>query len=356
MTYRNFPIVPRVVYGRGALAQLGEIIAPRRIDKAPMIFFIDHALKQKPWLKSLPIEGDDRVIFVDTTDEPKTKEIDAYRDDFTQRYGRISGTIGIGGGSVMDTAKAVAIMMNNPGPTSDYQGWDLVQHPAVYHVGVPSISGTGAEVARTAVLTGPVRKLGINSDYTPFDQLLMDPALLEGVPVAQRFYTGMDCYIHCVESLNGTYLNAFSKSYGEKSQELCEKVFLHKEIWDDESDEDLMMASFHGGMSISYSQVGVAHATSYGLAFVLGTHHGIGNCITFNQLEEFYPQGVADFKKMMAKWNIQLPKVCVNLSEAQYETMIKVSLSMDKLWENALGTNWREIMTPERLRALYERM
>ena len=49
-------------------------------------------------------------------------------------------------------------------------------------------------------------------------------------------------------------------------------------------------------MSIAYSQVGVAHAMSYGLSYLLGTKHGIGNCIVFNQLEEFYPEGVKEFK------------------------------------------------------------
>ncbi|MDR3272003.1 MAG: iron-containing alcohol dehydrogenase, partial [Flavobacteriaceae bacterium] len=167
----------------------------------------------------------------------------------------------------------------------------------------------------------------------------------------------MDCYIHCIESLNGTYLNAFSKSYGEKSEEMCEQIFLHKNLWDDESDEALMMASWHGGMSIAYSQVGVAHAVSYGLAFVLGTHHGVGNAIVFNHLEEYYPAGVEKFHEMVRKWNINLPKgVCAHCTDEQFNTMINVSLGMAPLWENALGKNWRDSMTPERLRALYERM
>jgi 3-deoxy-alpha-D-manno-octulosonate 8-oxidase len=357
MKYRNFPMVPRVVFGRGSFDQLDEILEPKRKGDAPMIYFVDHVFEHnEAFKKRISLRGKDEVFFVDTTHEPKTKNIDQFRDRLKNEYGTISGTIGIGGGSVMDTAKAVALMMTNPGSSADYQGWDLVKNPAVYHVGIPTISGTGAEVARTAVLTGPEKKLGINSDFTPFDQLLLDPELIRGVPVNQRFYTGMDCFIHCVESLNGTYLNAFSKSYGEKSQELCEKVYLGKDVWDDESDDDMMMASFHGGMSIAYSQVGVAHATSYGLAFVLGTHHGIGNSITFNQLEEFYPDGVAKFKKMIEKWHIDIPKVCVNLTEQQYETMIKVSLGMAPLWENALGKDWKSIMTPERLRALYEKM
>jgi hypothetical protein len=54
----------------------------------------------------------------------------------------------------------------------------------------------------------------------------------------------MDCYIHCIESLNGTYLNEFSKSYGEKALQLCRDVFINKDHWDDDCDEKLMMASF----------------------------------------------------------------------------------------------------------------
>src|SRR5690606_1283785 len=134
----------------------------------------------------------------------------------------------------------------------------------------------------------------------------------------QVFYTGMDCYIHSIESLNGTFLNAFSKSYGENALQLCKKIFLEKEEWCVESDEELMMASWHGGMSIAYSQVGVAHALSYGLSYVLGLRHGIGNCIAFNQIESFYPEGVKDFKKMVDKWEIEIPKnVCSHLSDEQ---------------------------------------
>jgi 3-deoxy-alpha-D-manno-octulosonate 8-oxidase len=282
--------------------------------------------------------------------------VDAIADELKAAHGTVSGVIGIGGGSVMDLAKAVSIMMTNPGKAHDYQGWDLVKNKAVYKAGIPTLSGTGAEVSRTCVLTGPTRKLGMNSDFTPFDQIVLDPELIRGVPADQRFYTGMDCYIHCIESLEGTYLNAFSQAYGEKALQLCQDVFLQKE-WHDESDEKLMMASYAGGMSIAYSQVGVAHAVSYGLSYLLGTKHGVGNCIVFNHLEEFYPAGVEEFHRMVELNNIPIPQgVCAGLSDAQFDTMIDVSLGMGPLWENALGPDWKEQMTRERLRALYERL
>ena len=363
MKFRNFKMVDYVVYGRGCFNQLDEIIAPRRKEGKPMIFLIDHFFSAgsrgdgKALINRIPLRGNDKIVFADVTYEPKTTQVDKLAQQLKDEFGNVSGIIGIGGGSTMDLAKAVSLMMGNPGSSADYQGWDLVKFPGVYKVGIPTLSGTGAEVSRTCVLTGPTRKLGMNSDFTPFDQIVLDPELTANAPINQRFYTGMDCYIHCIESLEGTYLNEFSKSYGEKALELCRDVFVKKQIWDDECDDKLMMASYAGGMSIAYSQVGVAHAVSYGLSYLLGTKHGIGNCIVMNHLEEYYPEGVKEFKYMVEKNQIDIPTgLCKGLSDEQFETMINVSIGMKPLWENALGKEWEKIMTREKLRALFEKL
>jgi len=167
----------------------------------------------------------------------------------------------------------------------------------------------------------------------------------------------MDCYIHCIESLQGTFLNEFSKSYGEKALELCREVFVRKDRWDDESDDQLMMASYAGGMSIAYSQVGVAHAVSYGLSYLLGTKHGIGNCIVFNHLEDYYPDGVKEFKYMVDKNKIDIPTgLTKGLSDADFDKMIDVSMGMKPLWENALGKDWEKQMNRDKLRKLFEKL
>ena len=357
MAFRNFKMIGYVIYGRGSFNQLDEILAPNRKDGKPMIFLVDHFFEGKPLVNRIPLRGNDKVIFADVTYEPKTTYVDKLANDLKEEFGTVSGVIGIGGGSTMDLAKAVSLMMNNPGSSADYQGWDLVKIPGVYKAGIPTLSGTGAEVSRTTVLTGPTKKLGMNSDFTPFDQIVLDPELTKDAPANQRFYTGMDCYIHCIESLEGTYLNEFSKSYGEKALQLCRDVYVNKDGWDEESDDKLMMASYAGGMSIAYSQVGVAHAVSYGLSYLLGTKHGIGNCIVMNHLEEYYPAGVKEFKYMVEKNNIDIPVgICKGLSDEDFEKMINVSMGMKPLWENALGKDWEKIMTREKLRALYDRL
>jgi 3-deoxy-alpha-D-manno-octulosonate 8-oxidase len=355
--FRNFKMVDYVIYGRGSFNQLDEILAPHRKGDAPIVFLVDHFFEGKPLANRVPVRGKDKVIYADVTYEPKTTYVDKIANELKEEFGNVNGVIGIGGGSTMDLAKAVSLMMTNPSSSADYQGWDLVKVPGVYKVGIPTLSGTGAEVSRTTVLTGPTRKLGMNSDYTPFNQIVLDPELTTNAPVNQRFYTGMDCYIHCIESLQGSYINEFSKSYGEKALELCQEIFLEKDSWDDESDDKLMMASYAGGMSIAYSQVGVAHAVSYGLSYLLGTKHGVGNCIVMDKIEEFYPEGVVEFKRMVEKNGVEIPQgICKGLDDDQFDAMINVSLGMKPLWENALGKDWEKIMTRDKLRALYEKL
>ncbi|MEY4228927.1 MAG: hypothetical protein RLZ84_1519, partial [Actinomycetota bacterium] len=146
----------------------------------------------------------DIVRFVDATDEPTTDGIDVITNEIRGQLGDMPATIvGFGGGTTMDTAKAVANLLTNGGKAADYQGWDLVKLPGVHKIAVPTISGTGSEATRTCVMTNTASglKLGMNSDFTVFDQMVLDPDLTATVPRDQYFYTGMDAYIHCIEAL-----------------------------------------------------------------------------------------------------------------------------------------------------------
>ncbi|XLS27697.1 iron-containing alcohol dehydrogenase family protein [Flavobacteriaceae bacterium M23B6Z8] len=360
MKFKNFPMVPRVMFGRGSFDQLHEILLPRRKNSdSAFIFLVDDVFeKNDAFLSRLPLLFNDQIIFISADEEPKTDQVDALVGHIKNTISVApDGIIGIGGGTVMDLAKAVSLLFTNPGSASDYQGWDLIKKKGLYHIGIPTISGTGAEVSRTTVLSGPDKKLGINSDYTPFDQVILDPELTIGVNREQWFFTGMDCYIHCIESLKGSFLNAFSQSYGEKAYDLCLDVFAKNGISEEENRSKLMMASWHGGMSIAYSQVGIAHAMSYGLSYVLGIRHGEGNCLVFDHLEDYYPEGVRVFKEMKERNEIELRKeVCKHLSQEDYDKMTTIALSLEPLWENALGKDWRSIITPEKLQAIYKKI
>lgn len=358
-SFRNFKNVAYFAFGRGTFDRLGEILAPRRTGQdSYVVFLVDQVFQDKPLRERIPLQGKDKLVWVSVEEEPTTGRVDRYRDEILAYADSLpDAVIGIGGGSVMDYAKAVALMLTNPGSSSAYQGLDLIRNPGVFKVCVPTLSGTGAEVSMTTVLSGPEKKLGIKCDYTMPDQVVLDPALTEGAPRDQRFYTGMDCYIHAVESLTGTWRNAYSDAFAEKSLALCREVFLDDGVPSAEADEKLMIASYLGGMSVTYSQVGVCHALSYGLSFVLHTRHGLANCIAFNRLEDVYPEGVRDFQAMVEKQGIVLPEnMTAGLSDDQMDRMVDTAFKLEHMWDHAFGRAWRSKVSRQWIRDLFSRM
>ncbi len=350
----------RLIYGRGSIAQLGDILKSQRSkNEKYVVFVIDDYFQGKDLINTLPLEDRDQIYYVDVNQyEPKTEQIDNLRDGILKAHGLPAIIVGIGGGSAMDIAKATSVMLTNPGPSSDYQGLNLAKIPGVYSVGIPTVSGTGAECSTTAVLTGPVKKLGIKCDYTPFNQIVLDPDLIASVPKNQWFYTGMDTFIHDMESSSGMFYNTFSAAYGDQSIELCYDVFLRDGCGQSpENDEKLMVASLFGGLSLTYSEVGVCHALSYGLSYVLGTRHGYANCLAFNHLEEFYGKSVQDFKRMVDLHEIDLPQnQSAQWSEEEVRKMAEISYNLPHMWHHALGPDWEQKINIEQIMELFRRM
>jgi len=358
--HKNFKNIEKVVYGRGAFDEMDAILEDRRPENDHfMVFIVDDYFRSKSLEQRIPAHDEDMVFFEDVDPhEPTTEQIDRLRDQILADKGVPSGVIGIGGGSIMDVAKALSLMVKNEGSSSLYQGLNLVKNPGVYHLGVPTVSGTGAECSMTAVLTGPVKKLGLKCDWTVFNQVILDPDLIVTVPKNQWFYSGMDCYIHCVESESGIFYNEFSRAYGDQALKLCRDVFTGENSGQNpENNEKLMIASLFGGLSLTYSEVGACHAFSYGMSYVFGMRHGLANCVAFNYLEEFYGDAVQEFRDMIARHNIDLPKnLSANWSEEEIAKMADVAYNLSHMWTHAMGHDWEKKLTKDYLMDVYHRM
>lgn len=359
--------VGRYNTGSGSIKEVGPLLAQKRAQAKGMnkstqvVYLVDEFFKSDSKLKNiLHVESGDLIYFISTVDEPKTNGIDSLVDQIHADGGfDLCAAVGMGGGIALDTAKAISNLLTNGGKAEQYQGWDLLKVPGIFKLGIPTISGTGSEATRTCVMTNSATglKLGMNSDFTVFDHVIMDSSLTETVPRAQYFYTGMDAYIHCVEALSGSYRNAIGDAYSRETINLCRQVFLSDDMQSHENRERLMVASYLGGCSIATSYVGIVHPFSAGLSVVLGLHHCVANCIVMRAMEEFYPEAYKEFWSMVNKQNIVIPQgICKNLNEKQFQQLYASTVIHQKPLTNALGDDFKKILSYEKVIELFLKM
>ena len=347
--------VGRYLFGAGALSELGALLG--EAGGGPAVYFVDHFFRGADLIGRLPLGNRDRLIFVDTDQEPTTESVDALAAE--ARGVEVSAVVGIGGGSTLDVAKAVSNLLANGGAAADYQGWDLVPGPGLFKVGVPTLSGTGAEASRTCVMTNRSRhlKLGMNSVHTLFDRLVLDPELPATAPRQQYFFTGLDTYVHCTESLAGRFRHPLADACSRQALELTRQVFLSDDMQAPHNREALMAASYLGGSAIGNSLVGVIHPFSAGLGMVLGIRHCLANCIVMNAIDDFYPEAAEEFRRMAEAQGVALPRgVCAGLTEAEHDALFASTLVHEKPLANALGDGFREVLTRERVAEIFARM
>ena len=359
--------VDRVTFGRGSLSQLSGIVENRRQQAASCdvdnrtLYLVDEYFDSRPEaIGGLQVDDRDRLEYVSTAKEPTTDGVDELVQLVVQAGFTSSAIIvGIGGGSTLDTTKAVANLLANGGEAAVYQGWDLVPGPAVYKVGVPTISGTGAEASRTCVMKNPRTgvKLGMNSEHSVFDHLVLDPELTSTVPRDQFFFTGMDTFCHCIESLSGKNRHPLGDAFSREAVELVRRVFHSKDMMAVAEREQLMAASYLGGSAIAMSHVGLVHPFSAGLSMVLGIHHGMANCIALSALEDYYPAERNELFEMADRQSVTIPLgVCDGLTENQFQALFDATIVHEKPLANVLGDGFRDELTLERATSIFQRM
>ena len=352
---KNYKNVPYYILGKGAISELKELLDKKRESElSRVVFMVDEFFSDKEIDKKLPLEKNDILIFVSVKEEPKAEYIDELTEKIKKECHESLpvAIVGMGGGTVMDISKCVSNLLTNPGKAEDYQGWDLVKNQGVYKIGIPTISGTGAEASRTGIFTSKKVKLGMNSDFSVFDQIILDPELLETVPTDKMIYTALDCYLHDIELLKGNN-NKITKVLAEKSLQLMREFFFEGRDY-----EKLMIASYLGGCAMATADGGhVCHPVSYGLSLVLGTRHGLAVCLCFNSLADYYPDETEEFRKILKEFNVELPKnITKDVSEQDFIRMAEAVLKNEKPLKNVFGENWQNIFTKEKVVEILRRI
>ncbi|MEE6274297.1 iron-containing alcohol dehydrogenase [Georgenia wangjunii] len=214
--------------------------------------------------------------------------------------------IGMGGGSCLDLAKAVAVLLTHGGEPSDYYGEYRVPGPVMPVVALPTTAGTGSEVTPVAVLTDPKRvsKVGISSPYLIPHTAVCDPELTAGCPPGLTASAGADALSHGIEAFTAVRRPVTTELATERvfvgKNELTDSYALMavrliggslQRAWSDPSDtgarEAMMLAATAGGFALGTAGTAAAHAIQYPVGALTHTPHGIGVGVLLPYVMEF---------------------------------------------------------------------
>jgi alcohol dehydrogenase len=207
------------------------------------------------------------------------------------RKGKCDIVVGIGGGSAMDVAKAVAVLLPNKGKAQDYLGLNKVPGAGLPTIMVPTTAGTGSEVTFTAVFLRKNlnKKEGMNSPYLYPTLALLDPTLTLSLPPQPTAATGIDALCHAIESFTSVNASPMSEMVSLEAIRLIAenlRTCVHNGR-DLAARERMLLGSLYAGLGLANAGVGAAHSLSYPLGGRYGISHGIANTLMLPRVMDF---------------------------------------------------------------------
>jgi len=267
-------------FGWGAVERVGQEAA--RLGRRAMLVTGRSAMKRTGVadrvLRLLSEAGVSAVLFAEVESDPRAPTID--RAAQTARAASCDVIIGLGGGSPMDAARAVAAMAVLEGSILDYLRGKPIDRPGLPLVNIATTSGTASEITPVAVIIDEDRKvkMGLKSPYWFAKVAITDPELTMTLPPSLTATTGLDALTHAIESYLSTQATPPSEGLALRAVEL---IRLHlRAAFADGADraarEGMALASMTAGMAFGNSGLGLVHALVHPLGAHLGVPHGVG--------------------------------------------------------------------------------
>jgi alcohol dehydrogenase class IV len=273
----EFATSSRIIFGAGRFGQLGDLARP--LGQNALLVTGSHALESSGKLealkKALAASGVG-VLHLATSGEPAIESVE--KAAASAREAKCDLVIAVGGGSVIDLAKAVAALLTNDGALLDYlevlgQG-RVLQKPAVPFIAVPTTAGTGAEVTANAVIRDPVsrQKVSLRSRFLLPTLAVVDPELTHSLSPEITAQSGLDALVHLVEAYTSKRAQAMTDLFCEDGISRIGRSLLRAyEGGNHDAREDMSMASLEGGVALANAGLGAVH----GIAAILGGAYGI---------------------------------------------------------------------------------
>lgn len=288
-----FRLETRLFSGVGSTNELINEFTRRGFTK--VLVLIDKAVSDNSeyWLQireTLTSNFQVQITEIELHGEPTYDFLDSVVSEIRELQG-VDVLIGIGGGSILDIAKAVAVLITNPGSAIEYRGFDKVLKAGVPCVCIPTTAGTGSEVTINAVFTdsAEMKKLGINGNYMAATYAVLDAKFTESCPFDVALSSGLDALVHTLESFSAKQstpitrmlsLDAFRLIYNS-----LETALNNPE--DEESRQQLLLGSYFAGAALFNSGSGISGALSYPIGVHFRVPHGFAGGITLPSIIKF---------------------------------------------------------------------
>ncbi len=273
----------QIHFGVGMVESLAQVVKDCGGKKALLV--VDPSLKVVGLLAAItaPLDaaGMEYVLFDHVDPEPGLLLADE-GTALAKKKG-CDCVIGAGGGSAMDVAKAISILITNGGKAEDYLGLGKIKKAGVPKIMVPTTAGTGAEVTFTAVFINEKTKSkgGMNGDPLYPDAAILDPALTLTLPPHVTAAPGIDAFVHAMEAFTSTQAHAISDMYALEAMELISQnlPIAYANGGNLEARSGMLLGSLLGGKALATAGVGLIHAMAYPLGGMFGISHGLANAV-----------------------------------------------------------------------------
>lgn len=327
MPPREFIMPAQMIIGSGAVDQVGAQCAKRGWKKA---LIVTDQIMQKLGIVSqveqnLAHHGINSVVYAGVNTEPVVEYVQEGLTTF--REGGCDFVLAVGGGSPIDTAKAVAVLVTSPGSIEQYKGIGKIGAPGVPLVAIPTTAGTGSEATVYTVITDQKTdvKMLIGSPYLMPTIAIVDPMLTISSPPSVTAATGVDALVHAIEAYVSVKRQPMTDVLCLSAIELIAGNI--RQAWANgnniEAREKMMLGATQAGIAFSNSSVALVHGMSRPIGAYFHIAHGVSNAALLAVVTEFSlvgdPQRYADIARAMGE-----PTEGLSLMEAADRAVVAI--------------------------------
>lgn len=279
----SFGIPQEIKFGYGMIDILPEIVNENKYKK--ILLISDRGLEKAGIVSKITdILSKNKIqydVYLDVVANPTNVVVDEAVEKFKST--KADCILALGGGSPMDTSKAVSIMALYGGKIMDYEAPTNIPGDTLPIIAIPTTAGTGSEVTSAAVFTNVENgwKFAVRSNKLLPKVAILDPQMITGLPPFVAASTGVDALVHAIESYISKNHNVYSEAMSEKAMELIGKN-LRKFVADRNNIEaagNMLLASTFAGLAFTNVALGNVHAMSHPISGHLGVAHGVANAI-----------------------------------------------------------------------------